>query len=86
MTDALEPPLRNVYDGSRLFSERLSMKRTFATLCVTIITVLTIRGSTTAQLPKPTKLESELRKVLRERWATLARNDAEAYGTSTMIF
>ena len=61
-------------------SERLSMKRTAATMCVTIITVLAIAGSTTAQSPKPTKLESELRNVLRERWAALARNDVKAYG------
>jgi len=56
------------------------MKRMSATVCVTIIAVLAIAGSTTAQSPQPTKLESELRSVLRERWAALARNDAQAYG------
>jgi hypothetical protein len=49
-------------------------------MCVTIITVLAIAGSTTAQSPNPTKLESELRNVLRERWAALARNDVKSYG------
>jgi hypothetical protein len=49
-------------------------------MCVTIIAILAIAGSTTAQSPEPTKLESELRSVLRERWAALARNDAKAYG------
>jgi hypothetical protein len=71
---------RKVYDGSHLFSERLSMKRMLATVCVTVIAVVAIAGSTNAQSPQPTKLESELRSVLRERWAALARNDAEAYG------
>ena len=47
------------------------MKQTTATMCVTIITVLAIAGSTTAQSPNATKLESELRNVLRERWAAL---------------
>ena len=56
------------------------MKRTSVTMYVTIITVLAIAGSTTAQSPKPTKLESELRNVLRERWAALARNDVKSYG------
>ena len=56
------------------------MKRMLATVCVTLFTVLTIAGSTTAQSPQPTKLESELRSVLRERWAAIARNDAQAYG------
>jgi hypothetical protein len=55
------------------------MKRTTVTMCVTIITVLAIAGSTTAQSPNP-KLESELRNVLRERWAALARNDVKSYG------
>jgi hypothetical protein len=56
------------------------MKRTSATICVTIIAILAIVGSTTAQSPNPTKLESELRNVIRERWAALARNDVNAYG------
>lgn len=46
---------------------------------MTIIALLAIAGSTIAQ-PKPTKLEAELRQVLHERWAALARNDATAYG------
>ncbi len=56
------------------------MKRMSATVCVTLIAVFAIAGSTTSQSPKPTKLESELRSVLHARWAALARNDAEAYG------
>lgn len=56
------------------------MKRTSATICVTILAVLSIAGSTTAQSPNPTKLESELRNVMRERWAALGRNDVNAYG------
>ena len=56
------------------------MKRTSATICVTIIAVLVIVGSTTAQSPNPIKLESELRNVMRERWAALARNDVKTYG------
>jgi len=80
-----ELPLRKVYDGGRLFSGRLSvnrtsLKRTSATMCVTIISILAIAGSTPAQSSEPTKLESELRNVLRERWAALARNDVKAYG------
>jgi hypothetical protein len=56
------------------------MKRTSATMCVTIISVLAIAGSGTAQSPNPAKLESELRNVLRERWAALARNDVKSFG------
>jgi len=56
------------------------MKLISATVCVTLIAVFAIAGSTTSQSPKPTKLESELRSVLHERWAALARNDVEAYG------
>jgi hypothetical protein len=68
-SDALEPPLRPS------FLREVSMQRTSATICVTIIAVLAIAGSTTAQSPNRTKLESELRNVMRERWAALARND-----------
>ena len=46
---------------------------------MTIIVLFAIAGSTIAQ-PKPTKLEVEIRQVLRERWAALARNDATAFG------
>lgn len=60
--------------------EALSMKRTSVSMCMTVIIVLAIAGSTTAQSPNPTKLESELRSVLRERWAALARNDVKSYG------
>ena len=56
------------------------MKRISATMFVIFITILVIVGSTTAQSAKPTMLESELRSVLRERWAAPARNDAKAYG------
>jgi hypothetical protein len=56
------------------------MKRVSATVCVIILAVLAIAGSATAQSPKPANLESELRNVLRERWAALARNDTKAYG------
>lgn len=56
------------------------MKRAPATMCVTIIAVLAVTGSMTAQSPKPTKLESELRNVLRERLAAIARHDAKAFG------
>src|SRR5208282_6852476 len=56
------------------------MKRTSASMRATIITILAIAGSMTAQSPNPAKLESELRNVLRERWAALARNDVKSYG------
>ncbi len=56
------------------------MKRISASVCVTLIAVFAIAGSTTSQSPKPTELESELRSVLHERWAALARNDAIAFG------
>lgn len=56
------------------------MKRTSATMCVIFTTILVITGSTAAQSANPTTLESELRNVLRERWAALGRNDAKAYG------
>ena len=46
---------------------------------MTIIALLAIAESAIAQ-PKPTKLEVDLRQVLRERWAALARNDATGYG------
>jgi hypothetical protein len=56
------------------------MKRISATVCVPLIAAVAIAGSATSQPSKPTKLESELRSVLRERWAALARNDATAFG------
>ena len=56
------------------------MKRTRVRVTVMAVSFLAIAGSITAQSPKPTKLESELREVLRQRWAALARNDANAYG------
>ena len=51
-------------------------------VCGILITVImfAITGSATAQSPTPTKLESELTDVLRQRWAALARHDASAYG------
>ena len=51
-------------------------------VCGILITVIifAITGSATAQSPKPTKLESELTDVLRQRWAALARHDVSAYG------
>ena len=78
-SEALELPLMKGYDGSRLFSERLPMKRASVTMCVTII-ILAISGSTTAQSAQPTMLESELRAVLQQRWNALTRKDAKAYG------
>ncbi len=61
------------------------MRRLFATMCVTMMcvtmmVVLAIAGSAAAQSPTPSKLETELRNALRERWAALARNDVKAYG------
>lgn len=56
------------------------MKRMPARGAVIAVIFLVIAGSTTAQSPTPTKLESELREVLRQRWAALSRNDANAYG------
>ena len=44
------------------------------------VIILAAARSTTAQSPTLTKLEPELREVLRQRWAALARNDAKAYG------
>jgi hypothetical protein len=49
-------------------------------MCATIITILAIVGSTAAEPRYQTKLESELKNVLRERWAALSRGDAKAYG------
>ncbi len=57
------------------------MKEGLVSVCVTVVAVLAIAGSMNAQSSQPTKLESELRNVLRERWAALARHDPEAYGT-----
>lgn len=58
------------------------MKRMSATVCVSIIAVLAVAGSTTAQSTQPTQLEAELREALQQRWAALARKDAKAYGAS----
>ena len=56
------------------------MKRTTVCVAAVIALALTIAGSTQAQSPKPTQLESELREALRQRWAAVARHDATAYG------
>lgn len=51
-------------------------------VCLTLLAVmaLAIAGPTVAQSPEPARLEIELREVLRQRWAALARNEANAYG------
>lgn len=42
--------------------------------------IVALSPSTQAQTPKQTKLESELREALRQRWAALRQHDANAYG------
>jgi hypothetical protein len=56
------------------------MKRTPVCVAAFIAIALTIAGSTRAQSPKQTQLESELREALRQRWAAVARHDTNAYG------
>lgn len=56
------------------------MKRTSVAMWVTIIIVLAISGSATAQSRQATQLEAELRKALQQRWDALARKDAKAFG------
>ncbi len=56
------------------------MKRTSVYLAVCLVAVFAIAAPSQAQSAKPTKLESELREALRQRWAALARHDANAYG------
>jgi hypothetical protein len=52
------------------------VKRTSVTLALSFVFVM----AASSQSSKPTKLESELREVLRQRWAALGRHDAGAYG------
>jgi hypothetical protein len=48
---------------------------------LTILGIVGVLGSAAAQSSNGTQLESELKTVLRGRWAALARNDKIAYGT-----
>ena len=56
------------------------MKRMTCSVALNAFVIVAIIASALAQSSKPTKLESELRDALRQRWAAIARHDANAYG------
>ena len=60
--------------------KRLSMRRISICVIAVALSGLTIGRATNAHSSDPSGLELELRAVLHQRWAALARNDAEAYG------